>query len=169
MKKLTIILLAAAVALLGLSAASAAYAVRTASARIEAIGKVRYDEESRAALDEAAAAVARLDPNLNLESRVENLDELESAKTEYVRLAIKTAVVADQRKTADGITDEEIRQKIADARAAADAYCTGSKCALLPNYADLVRLEVRYAPSEEQAPAQAEPEGGQGTVVVPLC
>lgn len=169
MKKLTIILLAAAVALLGLSAASAAHAVRDASARIGAIGKVRYDEESRAALDAAIAAVERLDPNLNLESRVENLEELESARAEYVRLAIKTAVVADQRRTADGITDDEIRQRIAEARAAADAYCTGSKCALLPNYADLVRLEQRYAPSEESTPVQAGPEGGQEAVVVPLC
>lgn len=169
MKKLTIILLAAAVALSGLSAASAAYAVRTASASIEAIGQVRYDEESRAALDEAGAAVARLDPNLNLESRVENLDELESAKAEYVRLAIKTAVVANQRRTADGITDEEIRQRIADARAAADAYIPGDELEQLPNYEDLVWIELRYAPSEESAPEKAEPESGQGTVVVPLC
>lgn len=169
MKKLTIILLAAAVALSGLSAASAAYAVRTASASIEAIGQVRYDEESRADLDEADAAVARLDPNLNLESRVENFDELESAKAEYVRLAIKTAVVANQRRTADGITDEEIRQRIADARAAADAYIPGDELEQLPNYEDLVWIELRYAPSEKSAPEKAEPESGQGTVVVPLC
>lgn len=148
MKIRTIALLVAAVLLAGLSVASAVASVRTAEDAIDAItagGKVVYSEDSRTAIDAAVAAVDALDANLGLDGRVDNLADLQAAKIEYVRLAIKTADQANRRKLADGYTDEQIAQLVADARAALEAYLDEDQYDLVENYADLTALEAETA------------------------
>ena len=156
--------------LLGLSVASASYSVSEAQKAIEDIGQVTFSEESRRAIDEAAAALQALDANLKLEERVKNADDLTAAQAEYVRLAIKTAVVAEQRKVREGLTDDEIRQKIAQAREAVNAYFPEDAEAQLPTLPDLITLEIRYQNTEEtDITPVATPPVIQQIVEVPLC
>ncbi len=172
MKRRTIALIAVAIALFALSAASAAYKLNRAEAAIDAIGAVHFNEESRAAIDQAVAACLALDENLHLDARVSNLAALNDAKAEYVRLAIKTAAVAEQRKSAEGYSDGDIREKLDAARAAFDAYCTGDDGIAVPNYDDLLELEARYA-ALDAAPATSSdapaPESGERPAVISLC
>lgn len=172
MKIRTVALIAATGLLLGLSVASAFASVRTAEDAIDAIaaqGKVTYGDASRSAIDAAVAAVDALDPNLDLDGKVENLADLDAAKAEYARLAIKTADQANRRKLADGNTDEQIAQLVADARAVVDAYFTEDQYGLVENYADLVALEAEVSSAADDAPAQAESASTEAAAAVPLC
>lgn len=156
MRKLTIVLAVLAVVFLALSIASAAYSVSRTEAAIDAIGKVSFDGESREKIDLADSYFNQLDTGLRLETRIRNADELEAAKVEYIRLAIKTAAVKNQRKTAEGYTDEEIREAVAAAREALDAYGTPESFAAVENYNDLIALEEQYAETGDSGAASDE-------------
>jgi hypothetical protein len=168
MKKLTVILAGFAVVFLALAVVSANYSVSRTQTAIEAIGKVSYDASSRDKLDRAIGYLNALDPNLHLDERISNTETLEEAKLEYVRLAIKTAVVKDQRKAADGYTDEEIAQAVTEAREALDQYCDAGACATLENYSDLLSLEQQYTASDSGQSAQTDTEEQDGETVE-LC
>lgn len=174
MKAPTIVLLALAVPLAGLSAAGAYASVNGAQDAIAAItesGKVTFSEESRQAIDAAVEAVDGLDENFA--GGVGNLDDLQAAEVEYARLAIKTADQADRRKLADGISDEEVAQAVQAAREAVDAYFDEDSYQLVPNYDDLVRLEASYAAQlggeAQAAPSAASSDAAEEDVEVELC
>lgn len=156
MKKLTVVLSALAVIFLVLAILSASYSVSRTEAAIAAIGTVSYDEASKEKIDLANTYFTELDASLRLEERVANLDVLTAAKAEYVRLAIKTAVVKDQRKLADGYTDEEVTAAVAAAREALDSYFGEGAGPVVENYFDLIALEEQYAASDDNQPAEAE-------------
>ncbi len=168
MKKTAIVLAVLAALFLGLSAASASTSVSRAEDAIAALSEVHFDEETREKLDTAIAYYDGLDTNIHLDQKVANIDALEAAKQEYVRLAIQTAVVMDQRKAADGHTDAETAAAVEAAREAADTYCPSPECEEIDNYADLVALEAKYTaepasgtvPDADSAAAPAD-EGGE--------
>lgn len=153
MKKLTVVLAALAVIFLVLAIFSANYSVSRTEDAIDAIGTVRFDEASKEKIDLAIAYYGELDEGL--EARITNSGVLDDAKVEYVRLAIKTAVVKDQRKVADGYTDEEVAAAVAAAREALDSYLTGDLNTVVENYFDLIDLEARYTASADSDAAGA--------------
>lgn len=160
MKKLTIVLAVLAVVFLALAIVSASYSVSRTEAAIDAIGKVAFDDDTREKLDLAVTYLNALDPGLRLEERVSNAETLEAAKLEYVRLAIKTAVVKDQRKTAEGYTDAEVIEAVSAAREALDTYCAAGACADVENYNDLLALEEKYAETGDSGAAEENDASG---------
>lgn len=169
MKKLTVILSVLAVIFLALSIYSASYSLSRTEAAIDTIGAVSFDEASRDKIDLADSYYKELDPKLNPAERVGNLDVLEAAKNEYIRLAIKTAVVKDQRKVADGYTNEEVTAAVAAAREALDHYYGVDELQpVVENYSDLLALEEKYAVSgnsdEEAAPESSDSENSEESV-----
>lgn len=157
MKKLTAVLAVLAVLFLGLSVAQAKVSVSRTEDAIAALEGIRFDEESQAKLDVAIADFEALDTNIDLDQKVSNASALEDAKKEYVRLAIKTAVVLDQRRIADGHTKEEVAAAVTAARAAVDTYCAAPACEEIENYSSLLGLEKVYAARTD---ASASDDGG---------
>jgi hypothetical protein len=134
---------------------TANYSLKQAKNSIAAIGKVTYSEESKTLIDQAVADYEALDQTVGLTTTFStvvdkkvNYSALLNAKAEYVRLAIKTATVAEQRKVADGYTTEDLIAFVSAARKAADDYFTDDFSAV-ENYADLQKLEERYGVTNE--------------------
>ena len=167
MKKLTVILAILAALFLTLSISAAAYSVDRAETAIAALGDIKFDADSRERLDTAIERYDALDTNIHLDERVDSA-ALDAAKREYVRLAIQTAVVLDQRKAADGNTDEQIIAAVQAARAAVNAYCAAPVCEQIENYANLVELEARYTVTETPG-AAADTTGGGESEEIELC
>ena len=82
----------------GLSLASAHYAEEQITQAIDALGEVRYDEETRGLLEAADAALAAADPDFHLERKIPNLQSLKEAKLEYVKLAIRDMYISIRDK-----------------------------------------------------------------------
>lgn len=156
--KLVIVLVALAVIFLALSVASAAYSVDRTVSAIEKIGTVDYTEESLALIEAAQTAYEELDQNLDLQSRITNLDALTQAKAEYVRLAIKKMYLAFQEEE----IEDTAYDYITDARAAFDAWFTEEDAGLISNYQDLTEAETAYGTgsggSGTETPVQQESE-----------
>ena len=167
MKKLTAILAILAALSLALSVSAAAYSVRRTEEAIDALGDIKYDTDSQQRLDTAIEYYDALDTNIHLDERVDSA-ALDAAKQEYVRLAIRTAVVLDQRKAADGNTDEEIIAAIEAARTAVDGYCAAPVCEQIANYADLAELEARYT-APQAAVTDSSPASSGGDEEIQLC
>lgn len=162
MKKSTIALIVAAVVCLGLSAFSVKASVTRTNEAISNIGEVKYTEACKERIDRAVEYYNALDPNFDLEKKIENTSEFDAAKIEYARLAIKAASVADARKTAEGYTSDDVKQYVTEAREVVDSYLTADQYSLVENYADLTALEAEYTSS-----------GGSGgsaeEVSIPMC
>ena len=138
---LTIILSAAAVIFLILSIISAEYSVDRTISSINAIGEVEFSQESKAKLDEALSNYAALDKNLGLPGKITNLGILAKAKTEFVRLGIKRAYLADK----NGEPEDIVKQYISEARTGFEEYCTTGDCKNISNFDDLTLLEAKYS------------------------
>ncbi len=162
MKKLTAALVVLAIVFLGLSVAQAKTSVSLTEEAIDGLQEIRFDAETREKLDTAIARFEGLDPNIHLEQKVENAAALEEAKREYVRLAIKTAVVMDQRRVADDISREDLIASVEAARNAVDTYCPAPACEEIPNYKDLAPLEKKYAPAASEAGGTADTPSDEG-------
>lgn len=145
MKKSTIVLIVAAVICLGLSVVSAKYSVSRTEKAISNIDEVSYSEECKEKIDKAVSYYNALDTNLGLEKKISNIDEFTEKKIEYARLAIKAAVVADERKAAEGYTSADVLEFITEAREIIDAYLTEDQYELVENYSDLTALEAAYS------------------------
>lgn len=164
MKKSTILLIAAAVICLGLSFVSAKGSVTRTIHAISNIGDVTYSEESKEKLDLAVTYYNALDTNLDLKDKITNIDEFNTAKIEYTRLAIKAAKVADARKTAEGYSSADVQKFVAEARTIADTYLTEEQYSLVENYADLKALEADYSAN---GGANDSSDGEEASV--PMC
>lgn len=139
--KLTIIFTAAAVVFLIMSIVSAEYSVSRTIDSINAIGEVEFSEAGKERLDTALSNYAALDRNLGLPAKITNLELLEVAKTEYVRLGIKRAYLADK----NGEPEDTVKQYISEARAGFDEYCITGDCKNISNFDDLTSLEAKYS------------------------
>jgi hypothetical protein len=145
MKKSTIGLIVAAIVCLGLSVASAKYSVIRTENAISDIGDVSYTDECMEKMERALSYYNALDTNLGLDEKISNTDEFTEKKVEYVRLTIKAAIVANERKDAEGYSSADIQEFITEARDTIDAYLTTEECDLVENYSDFTALESEYA------------------------
>lgn len=154
--KLSIIFTALAAAFLILSVVSANLSVSRTVNAIGAIGTVEFSDKSKEKIDLALTYYAELDPNLDLQSKISNADELSAAKFEYVRLSIKKAYLADKNG------DEKAAEYTAEAREIFGEYCSTGECGAIGNYDDLTALEEKYSAGTNDnstgtnAPAPAE-------------
>jgi hypothetical protein len=157
--KFVIVVAAFLVVFIGLAIGAAFASPARASDSIDAIGKVSYTAESKQKIDAAIADYEAIGENTLGEStlfgesylastnREELKEKLTEAEKEYVRLAIKTATVAEKRKIADGYTNAQLAQIVAEARAATDEYFKDNYDEV-ETYADLVALEEKYGKVE---------------------
>ena len=150
--KFSITLAALAAVFLVLSIVSANLSVSRTVNAIGAIGTVEFSDTSKERIDLALKYYTELDPNLDLQSKITNADELSAAKFEYVRLAIKKAYIAD--KSGDVKASEYTEQ----ARDIFNEYCSTGECKAVSNYEDLTALEEKYsAGATENAAASNTP------------
>lgn len=164
MKKSTIILIIATVACLGLSVISAKGSVARTINAISEIGEVSYTDECKAKIDRAVSYYNDLDKNLNLQDQITNDDEFEADKIEYVRLAIKAAKVADDRKVVEDYSSSDVQNYITEAREVLEFYLTEDQYSLVENYADLTALESEYSSGSGSGSASDGEE-----VSIPMC
>lgn len=150
--KLTIAFAVLAVVFLILSIVSANYSVNRTVDAIDAIGTVEYTATSKEKIDLALSYYNSLDAGIGLPDKITNIEQLDAAKLEYVRLGIKKAYLADKNDEAE----ETVKQYVADARASFDEYCTTGDCTGISNYEDLIALEQKYK-SETEAPNNSSP------------
>lgn len=143
--KIVIILTTFAIVFLGLSIGSAFYSVDRTIKAINSIDKVVYNLETENKIDTAIEYYEKLDRNLKLEKRINNYQTLELAKKEFVRLTIKNAIVSDQRKVADNLTDEDIVLYILEVDKKAEKYLNSGELEEIENYGDLLLLKDKYS------------------------
>lgn len=145
----------------GLSLASAHYAEEQITQAIDALREVRYDEETRALLEAADAALAAADPDFHLEKKIPNFQALKEAKLEYVKLAIREMYISIRDKE----PEELIREKLQRAEDAFDAFLTEEDIPFLKNYSDLEVARAKYGPDVgRQSPDSAAPQPAAAAV-----
>ena len=150
--KLVIIFAVLAVAFLILSIVSANYSVNRTVDAIDAIGTVEYTDTSKEKIDLALSYYNSLDAGIGLPDKITNVELLNAAKLEYVRLGIKKAYLAYK----NGEAEETVKQYVQDARASFDEYCATGDCDSISNYEDLIALEQKYI-SDAEAPNNSSP------------
>lgn len=163
--KLTIFLSAAAAVFLILSIVSAQYSVRRMVDSINAVGEVEFSEASKAKIDLALSYYAALDSNIGLPEKITNLQRLSDAKTEYVRLGIKRAYLADK----EGQAEETVKQYVSEARASFDEYCSSGECKNISNFDDLIMLEAKYSSGGNVTESTSKSDNAGAEEQIELC
>ena len=163
--RLLIILIMLGTVLGAMALASTQYSADEVKKAIEAIGEVSYSDESRLLIDAAVEALNQAGANLSLEGRVDNLDQLEAAKVEYVRLAIKRLYISIR----DRQPQDTIREYLADAEAAYSYYLTEADSGKVRNFADLVNAREKYGNKMPQTAAPTLQTAPEQEVTIELC
>ena len=148
---LIIVLSSFALVFLGLSIITSVVNVNKTKKAIDAIGEVKYSIETEEKIDAAIEKYEKLDRNIGLNKRISNIDKLDSAKENYVRLAIKKAIVLDNRKVADGITNEEITEAVNEATLKLEKYFTEENYETITGYSDFKFLQEKYGTKKEES------------------
>ena len=161
----TIIASSVSLVLLFISILTAVLNVKRVENSINEIGHVTYTEESEAKIDLALNYYEKLDVNINLNNNVSNINILNDAKYDYVRLAIKKAIVLNERKIADNVTVEEIILAVNEANLKLKKYYKESEFESITGYQEFKYLLDEYGTEEKEetsnnntAPAAEEPE-----------
>ena len=142
-------------------------AAAAAVAKINAIGKVEYTDESKAKIDEARAAYDALTDDQKAKVTADQLKVLTDAETEYARLeaaaekdAADTAAAAAAVAKINAIGEVEYTDASkAKIDAARDAYdkLTDDQKQLVNNYSTLTEAEKRYEELTNTRPGHYKP------------
>lgn len=146
---LIIVLSSFAIIFLGLSIITSVVNVNNTKNAIDKIGEVKYSIETEEKIDNAIEKYEKLDRNIGLNKKVSNIIELEDAKFNYVRLAIKKAIVLDNRKVVDGITSEEITLAINEAVTKLEKYYEENEYETITGYSEFKYLVEKYGTNNE--------------------
>lgn len=183
--KFAIVVAVIAVAILILAIVSNALSVSRAKesvGKLQALEKVTYTQEVKDIIDKAQKdydeiGVNGLADSENFSSAFlrsvggeELLKVITDAKKEYVRIAIKLAFSAHQRKYADGNSDEKIIELTLQARSIVDEYFKDNYDQV-ETYEDLLSLEEKYdavatPPADENGGGNSSSGGGED---IELC
>ena len=147
---LIIVLSSFALVFLSLSIITSVVNVNRTKKSIDKIGNVNYSIETEEKIDQAIIYYEKLDRNIGLEKRVSNIDDLENAKSNYVRLAIKKAIVLDNRKVADGVTNEEISVAVNEATEKLEKYFKAEEYETVTGYNEFKFLQEKYGSKKEE-------------------
>ncbi len=148
---LIIVLSSFALLFLGLSIITSIININNTKKAIDKIGEVTYSIEVEEKIDNAIEKYEKLDRNIGLNKKVSNVDALEDAKFNYVRLAIKKAIVLDNRKVADGITNEEITLAVNEATSKLEKYFKEDEYETITGYSDFKFLQEKYGTKKEES------------------
>ena len=176
--KIVIVAGALALVFLGLALGAGFASPAQAESAIKNIGVVSYTAESKEKIDAAVKRYEAVGANGLSESKnfgvayikakvpAEWGEVLDTAKKEYVRLAIRAVDVAEKRREVDHHTDEDIIELIKKARAAADDYFK-DEYDKIETYATLLLYEGKYNVSAQQ-PTQGGSDSEEETEIE-LC
>lgn len=159
MKKLTITLVALTLACAIMVVVSANYSVARTRDAIVNLPKAEATDACAATYDTADAYYDKMsdrflffaDPLTDGEKQA-----FLNAKVDYLRVAIKAAVTADQRKEIDNLSRDDIKKLVDAASQRLEEYLTADEYSLVPNYSDLQTLQTSYADSAAGAEEEAE-------------
>lgn len=146
---LIIVLSSFAIIFLGLSIITSIVNINNTKKAIDKIGEVTYSIEVEEKIDNAIEKYEKLDRNIGLNKKVSNVDTLEDAKFNYVRLAIKKAIVLDNRKVADEITNEEITLAVNEAITKLEKYYKENEYETITGYSEFKYLIEKYGTNNE--------------------
>ena len=148
---LTIILSSVALVFLLLSIIAGKLNVDRCKKSINEIGEVTYSSETEEKIDLAQEYYDKLDRNIGLEKRIKNKEILDEAKFNYVRLALKKAIVLNKRKIADGVTDEEISLQVNESKIKLEKYYEESEFETITGYSEFAILVEKYGTKENNS------------------
>ncbi len=160
MKKLTVCLVVLTVFCAAMMVASANYSVDRVRAAIQSLPKAANTDACAKAFDTADSYYDKMSDRFLFFSEPLTDSERQAfldAKVDYLRVAIKAAVVADQRKDTDGLTRDDVKALVDAAGDRLAEYLTPEQYSLVPNYSDLTELQATYADGavvEEEAEVQ---------------
>ena len=161
---LTIIFSSFIVIFLTISIITSVLLVKRCENAINDIGEVKLDEEIENKIDKAYGYYTKLDTNISLNERVNNIEDLKNAKYNYVRLAIKKANVSYNRRVVDNISDADIKKLVNTANTLLEKYFKSTEYEEIEGYKDFKGLLDIYKEEKSsgekttpEAPAE-EPE-----------
>lgn len=166
---LIIALTSFAILFLSLSIITSVVKVNRTKKSIDNIGEVSLSIETEEKIDKAIVYYDKLDRNIGLEKRVKNISTLDDAKTNYVRLAIKKAIVLDNRKVADGITNEEITLAVNEAKEKLEKYFNVDSYETITGYSEFKFLQEKYGTKEEENSSNANANNNSSSEEIEIC
>lgn len=146
---LTIITSSLVVLFLTISIITSVLLVKRCEHAIEDIGDVTYNAEVEEKIDLANGYYNKLDKNISLDERVYNKDDLANAKYNYVRLAIKKALVSYNRRIVDKISEDEIKENVNSANKALEKYYVKDNFEAIEGYNEFKALLEIYKEEEK--------------------
>ena len=144
----TIILSIFMITFLIISIVTSVELVKRCENSISNIGVVELNQETEEKIDKALGYYNKLDTNISLDKKVSNKEELDNSINEYVRLALKKAIVADNRKIADNISEEEISQLVNNANGILKKYIKEENYNNISGYSEFKPLVDKYVKEE---------------------
>ena len=166
---LIIALTSFAILFLSLSIITSVVKINRTKKSIDNIGEVSLSIETEEKIDQAIIYYDKLDRNIGLEKKVKNASKLDEAKTDYVRLAIKKAIVLDNRKVADGITNEEITLAVNEATEKLEKYFSESSYETITGYSDFKFLQDKYGTKNEESSSNANTNNNSSSEEIEIC
>ena len=154
---LTIIFSSFIVIFLTISIITSVLLVKRCENAINDIGEVKLEEEIENKIDKANEYYTKLDTNISLNERVNNIEDLKNAKSNYVRLAIKKANVSYSRRVVDNISDADIKKLVNTANTVLEKYFKSTEFEEIEGYKDFKGLLDIYK-EEKSSGGEKAPE-----------
>lgn len=134
---------------LGLSIGSAFYTVNRTKKSIDNIGKIVVDEDltlttSKGKIDKAITNYEKLDRNIGLDKKINNIEKLNESKKEFVNVSIILAISVDNQKVKLELSDTDVAKYVSDISDYQQAYITKEEFEGLANYADYLIIYEKY-------------------------
>jgi hypothetical protein len=166
---LIIVLTSFALLFLGLSIITSVINVNRTKNSIDNIGEVSLSIETEEKIDQAIVYYEKLDRNIGLEKKVKNANALADAKANYVRLAIKKAIVLDNRKVADEISNEEITLAVNEATTKLEKYFSESEYETITGYSEFKYLQDKYGTKKEDNSSNTNTNQNSSNEEIEIC
>ena len=122
------------------------------------IGEIKLEVDVENKIDQAEDYYSKLDTNISLDKRVNNIETLKNAKYNYVRLAIKKANVSYSRRVVDNISEEDIKKYVNNANQVLEKYFTTDEYENIEGYKDFKGLLDIYKEEKSSDGNQTAPE-----------
>lgn len=164
--KVTIVVSILAVVFLGLSIGSAFYSVNRSKSSIDAIGNITVDSDltlksAKERLDKAITDYEKLDRNLKLDKKIDNIDVLYEKEREFVNVAILLANSVDQQKVKLNLTNQDVAKYILDIDQYKNSYITDDEFQSLASYETYETLKEQYKDFLAEEANNSEQQSGQ--------
>ena len=139
-----------AILFLAFSIGSAFYTVNRSINSIDEIGNITVDEDltltsAKNRLDLAITNYDKLDRDLKLEEKVDNIELLYKAKKDFVNASILLALAIDNQKVKLGLSDNDVAKYVANIEEYQKEYITKEEFEQLADYSKYVVLSEKYA------------------------